>query len=688
MSGVSTVGPMALLQRTVGSLERRLVGALVLIVLSIGTLQLLSQDSALEVRDNSDALAAAAGEVERAQQLVEMVGELHIATNVHLAGSDETAASDNLTDIAIRIGEAVNALRLGGMPLYELGDRASAFQDLDQHVAEIARAGRDDTANARILRRNREMAELASAIANMAADRRDVVQASLDRAVGRWHLLVSISGMVTALLVLLILLDLLKNILPALRRMHGTLRRLAEGDLDFEVEEFKLLELKNLSGPLETFRQNAQAVQNLAFSDPSTGMHNRRAFVDLANRQLAEGTHGRTRYAVMAADIDRFKHVNDDFGHPAGDQLVKHIGERMAEALGEEAIIARIGGDEFAICTPLAESENAIMAASRLVVALRAPFDLGSFSIAITTSMGSIEVPPGCDDDIEQLLSKADLALYAAKKEGRNRAVHFTAELEEERELDRALQSDLAKAIMRGQLRIVYQPIHPIGDDQDEIEALVRWTHPKLGEIPPSRFIPAAERSGLMTQLGQWIIERALTDLTKWPDLTMSLNLSPLQLQQDGFVHFLLEACRRHDVSPRRLILEVTESLSIERNSRALLTLDLLRNAGFRIALDDFGTGYSSLSMMKDFHFDRLKLDRSLIMDLGRDANSKAVFEAAVTMALRIGAQVVAEGISEHALIDPALGAGCTHLQGFHISRPIEADAVEDYFRQRQKAAA
>ena len=210
----------------------------------------------------------------------------------------------------------------------------------------------------------------------------------------------------------------------------------------------------------------------------------------------------------------------------------------------------------------------------------------------------------------------------------------------------------------------------------------MRWHHPDLGEVPPSTFIPAAERSGQMVRLGEWIIRRALADFAHWPGMTMSLNLSPLQLQHDGFSAFLLDACSRHGIAPQRLFLEVTESLSIERNTRALLTLNLLRNLGFRIALDDFGTGYSSLSMVKSFKFDRMKLDRSLVMDLGQDPASMAVLEAAVTMARHVGAEVVAEGISEEHLIGATLDAGCTHLQGYYYSKPIEADDVPAYFAQ------
>jgi diguanylate cyclase (GGDEF)-like protein len=492
-------------------------------------------------------------------------------------------------------------------------------------------------------------------------------------------MLVMMAGAVTIVFALLILLDLFRNILPALRRMHEALRRLAAGDLDFEVGSFRLRELQALSGSLETFRRNALAVQNLAFTDPSTGLPNRRAFVERAGELLAAGA-GR-RFLVMLADIDRFKHVNDDYGHAVGDQLVKLIGERMGGELGDPAIIARVGGDEFALCAPLPEGACSATLGSALVAAMRAPFDLGAYNVAISISLGLVEAAGGENaPEINALINQADLALYAAKNGGRNRAMRFCPELAEERELSRALERDLALALDEGQLRMVYQPIHPFNGGENEVEALVRWNHPLLGEISPARFIPAAERSGLMVQLGYWIVQRALTDLARWPHLTMSINLSPLQLQQEGFVGFLMDCCRRHAIAPHRIFLEVTESLSIERNTRALMTLNLLRNAGFRIALDDFGTGYSSLCMMKTFKFDRLKLDRSLITDLGKDPTSQAVFDAAVTMALRIGAEVVAEGISEEQLVAPVRSAGCTHVQGFHYSRPIEADAVEGYY--------
>jgi diguanylate cyclase (GGDEF)-like protein len=675
------------------SLEWRLVGALLLIVVCTGALQFVSQDRAFRLRAESEVLRAAATNTEHAEQLAKAIGQFRLVTHLYLSSERDSrnSTSDELTDTAMRIGEQVNALRMSGMNLYGLPRDMSVLDDIDRHVGTIA-AARHDPATDRAARagidaRNAQMAELATAIEARSSAERDAAFDQLGRSSRNWQMLVIVSGAVTVVFVLLILFDLLTNILPALRRMHTSLRRLAAGDLDFEMETFRLSELQALSGPLETFRRNAQAVQSLAFTDPSTGLPNRRAFTDRAGSLLAAGEG--QRFLVMLADIDRFKHVNDDYGHAAGDRLVQLIGARMAEELGASgrtAIIARVGGDEFALFTELAEGENPAALGSLLVAAMRAPFDLDDYNVAISISLGLLETIGGENaPEINALLNQADLALYGAKNGGRNRAVRFTGELAEERELSRALERDLALGLDDGQLRMVYQPIHALGPhglgSENEVEALVRWNHPTLGEISPARFIPAAERSGLMVQLGYWIVQRALTDLARWPQLTMSINLSPLQLQQEGFVGFLMDCCRTNGIAPQRLFLEVTESLSIERNTRALMTLNLLRNAGFRIALDDFGTGYSSLCMMKTFKFDRLKLDRSLITDLGKDATSQAVFDAAVTMALRIGAEVVAEGISEEALENPVRSAGCTHVQGFHYSRPIEAEAVDGYYR-------
>jgi diguanylate cyclase (GGDEF) domain len=669
--------------RWFSSLQKRLIGALSLIVLVTIILQFVSQNEAFSLRRESEALVHASANAENAGQFAEAVADMRIASNRGLVSTDIAVTSDIMTDAAITIGEKLGKLRAGGMELYAVPGASSAFSDLDQHIDDVLKTQSSPIRNpdriARIEERNAAMGKVAHAIAERARDRRDAAQKRLIASIARWQLLVAATGLATILVVSLVLFDLIRNILPALRHMHRSLQRLADGDLDLEIGSFRLRELQALSGPLETFRQNARAVKNLAFTDAATGLPNRRAFEDQVGRWLTRDKAD--RYVCMLVDIDRFKHINDDYGHAAGDELVRLIAMRMEALLGEDGLVARVGGDEFAVCTSLCDPQSGAAIASLIVEQMRAPLSLGEYSVAVTVSAGFVEVESSPLSSIDTVMRSADMALYASKKNGRNCATAFEADMAEERAIDRALEQDLEKAFEGDQLRMVYQPIHGIEDATGEVEALVRWRHPGIGEVPPSTFIPAAERSGLMVRLGEWIIWRALGDLAAWPDMHMSINLSPLQLQHDGFSAFLLDCCREHDISPRRLFLEVTESLSIERNTRALLTLNLLRTMGFRIALDDFGTGYSSLSMVKSFKFDRMKLDRSLVMDLGQDPASAAVLEAAVTMARHVGAEVVAEGISEEHLIDATRNAGCTHLQGYFYSKPIEAAEVPGYFQ-------
>lgn len=668
--------------RCLASLEKRQIAALALIVLLTLSLQFVSQREAFRLQAESDALLRASAIAENADQFADAVSKLRMAANRGLIASDATNTSDMLTDAAVAIGDQLGKLRSSGMDLYDQPQTSILFADLDKHVAAILAARADSAAGktliARIDARNNAMGALADGMAARARADRDAAQKRLMTSIGRWQLLVLGIGLVTIMVIAVVMLDLVRNILPAVRRMHGSLQRLAEGDLDIEIGTFHLQELQALSGPLETFRMNARAVKNLAFTDPATGLPNRRAFQEEAGKLLSGKGEG--RFACMLIDIDRFKHINDDYGHAAGDELVGLIGERMKAFLGEGSLVARVGGDEFALCIVLSAGQSGIGLASALVDSMREPFSLGEYSVAVTVSLGVVEGVLSDHSEVEAILRMADLALYASKKNGRNCATAFAPQMAEDVAVDRALEKDLESAFEDDQLRMVYQPIHAVDDGTSEVEALVRWRHPELGDVPPSTFIPAAERSGLMVRLGEWIIRRALCDFARWPDIHMSINLSPLQLQHDGFSAFLLDCCRQYDIAPQRLFLEVTESLSIERNTRALLTLNLLRTFGFRIALDDFGTGYSSLSMVKSFKFDRMKLDRSLVMDLGQDPASLAVLEAAVTMARHVGAEVVAEGISEAHLIDATTRAGCTHLQGYFYSRPIEAGQVADYF--------
>ena len=673
----------------VGSLERRLAGALVLILAGTACLQFVSHDQAFHLRADSQILREATTSAEKGEQLVKAVSQFRLAARLAQApNAGASHAEDELADAAIKIGEAVNALRLSGSYGLENPETTALFSDLDRlDGAILAAAGQSPEQSRWVDQRNAAMGAAAEAILRRADMARDQAAERFDASVQRWQQIVLAVGVLTILLAMLILADLLHNTLPAMRRMHDALRRLASGDLDVPLEDFRLHELAALSGPLEIFRRHAQAVRDLAFTDHATRLPNRRAFMERTATLLAAGpVGGYSGFVIAVGDVDRFKHVNDDYGHAIGDRLIAEIANRLQTEIGPDVLVARIGGDEFALCLPLSDHASAATLARQVLGTLRQPFDCGTFSVTVTMSLGYTETPGGprrCD--ITELLDHADLALQAAKRGGRNRAAPFVETLAEERSVRRAMEFDLADALARGDLRMVYQPVHRLtGADShppgDEVEALLRWRHPTLGEIPPERFINAAERSGQMDHLGRWIVERAIADLADWPALVMSINLSPLQLKQDGFVGVLIGCCRKHGISTSRLILEITESLPIEGDEQALMTLGLLRASGFRIALDDFGTGYSSLCMMKSVQFDRLKLDRSLVSDLCQDASARAVFEAAVTMALKLGCEVVAEGVSEAAMLEPVRAAGCTHVQGYLFSRPLEVEAVAGYF--------
>ena len=516
-----------LLESVFGSIERRLTAALLLILAATVAVQFISQGRAFELRGESESLRRATGNADDAEQLVKAVGQFRLATRLALmpgSYNGDGRGEDELTDAAIKVGEAVNALRLSGMPQAETAAAADVYADLDQHVGAIlavppAARGLPPP----LEERNERMAVFASAILTDVSDDREIASTRVDQSVHEWQQILLGVGAVTIGLVGMILYDLLRNTLPALGRMHGALRRLAAGDLDVPMEVFRLRELQALSGPLEIFRRHAQAVKNLAFTDPATGMPNRRAFLERAASRLAAGPQtGQRGFMIAVADIDRFKHVNDDYGHAVGDRLVGQIGARMIETLGPHAIAARLGGDEFALCLPLAEGDTGARVGSRLLAALRQPFDCGTFGVAVTVSLGVTETPGGpVHCEVSELLDQADLALHAAKHGGRNRVCSFAENLAEERQIERALERDLAVALVQNELRMVYQPILALNPaaagagGQDEVEALLRWHHPELGEIPPLRFIAAAERSGQMDRLGHWIVERALADLAR-----------------------------------------------------------------------------------------------------------------------------------------------------------------------------
>ncbi len=668
------------------SLARRLKSALLLILGFALAMLAITQQRAFETRGQGELYRHAIAQADDARALRDAVQELRVETlNLIDGGQGRADARNRLTDAAIASAELMNQIRSDNGAVYALISQSSEFAALDAQVdaiLDISPLGASPGERQRILGFNERLSKTANGIAGVIDAQRIESLERLNNATRSWHLAVSVLGLVTIMLVIAIFYDVSRNILSPLNRVHRSLQRLADGDLAVPIERFSLNELNGLSAALETFRQHAQVSRDLAFRDPSTGLPNRHAFMERGAARLAAG-QGKVMIALL--DVDRFKYVNDDFGHATGDLLIAEIGRRLTAQLSPDAIVARLGGDEFGLFVPLAPGRSEAALIAEVVATMRQPHDLKGASVAVTISAGHVLVAAGTSRDaLPAALNQADLALYAAKTGGRDRALAYAPEMEQAREQERLLEHDLAAAIKGEGLRMVYQPIVPIaGCDELEVEALARWDHPERGSVPPDQFIPAAERTGLMVPLGRWIIDRVLSDLSGWPKLTVSLNLSPMQLQADGFVAHLTGCCRANGIPANRVMLEVTESISMERNSRALLALELLRAAGFRIALDDFGTGYSSLSMLKAFQFDRLKLDRSLVVGLQDDLASRAIFDAAVTMARQLGAEVVAEGVSDESLVAPVLEAGCTHAQGFHYSRPIEAAEVAAFYAPR-----
>lgn len=427
----------------------------------------------------------------------------------------------------------------------------------------------------------------------------------------------------------------------------------------------------------DRLRLHAANAHRLAFEDPVTGLPNRRAFYQLLEERCSEWTGP---FVVTLVDIDRFKEVNDTYGHETGDRLIEAVASRLNEEIGDQGLVARLGGDEFAVLAPLDSSVTAQSIKKRLGTLFNTPFQLGPYRIISSTSMG-LYVVQDPDSKPETVLRNADTALYEAKSRGRRQGVIFSPQMSSAARARRLIEKDLQEAIETEQLYVEYQPLqsHQSGSTP-EVEALIRWRHPQLGELSPDSFIPIAEQSNLIVLLGQKIFEIVLRQLGEWPDLHVSINISPRELRSNEFLRFVRNACREYGVAANRITLEVTEGIAIDDSGKVNLILQSLRAIGFRIALDDFGTGYASLSFLRTYPLDRVKLDRSLMMDVGSDIAATAVFLGAVTIGRQLGLEVVAEGIEAHHQLITAKVAGCTHAQGYLVSPPLTADKIADFF--------
>ena len=430
---------------------------------------------------------------------------------------------------------------------------------------------------------------------------------------------------------------------------------------------------------LELAAKESRAL-HLATHDSLTEAPNRLAFV----RALADYCKDGRCFATAMLDLDRFKIVNDTLGHLAGDELLKLTFELLQRHVPDGGMIARLGGDEFGILFETPGEQAAEMACQRLLHACSTSFDILGNAIQGAASIGVVVTPPNPYRDPVDILRRADLALNDAKHRGRNQVRLFDESLDESIRIRSRIENGLSQAIANDELKLVYQPI--VSSDGIEIvgfEALLRWTSPEYGSISPAMFIPIAEESNLIHELGDWVLDESLKVLEQWPGQYVSVNFSPRQFRRQNFVGYVTERVQHAGISPNRLQIEITETAIFDNAERAAETLYKLRQMGFRVALDDFGTGYSSLTNIRKFALDCLKIDRSFVDGMGRERESAAIVHSIVHLGRALGLGVVAEGVETEAQVQALRLAGASHLQGYFFSRPVDEQVARDLAEQR-----
>jgi diguanylate cyclase (GGDEF)-like protein/PAS domain S-box-containing protein len=441
-----------------------------------------------------------------------------------------------------------------------------------------------------------------------------------------------------------------------------------------------------------TERRRIEAhIAHLAHHDALTDLPNR---VFLRTR-LAEALISATRQgvgvAVLYLDLDGFKDVNDTLGHSVGDLLLKSVADRLRGCVREDDLVARLGGDEFAIVQIAADQpKSAAAVAARIMDSFAAPHVIGGHLLNIGTSIG-IAVSPVDGSDPEQLLKNSDLALYGAKAEGRGTYRFFEPAMNTRMQARRAMESDLSTALGAGEFELHYQPILDLASDQIcGCEALLRWNHPKRGKVSPVNFIPATEATGLIVPIGEWVLREACREAASWPShLKVAVNLSAVQFTSRGLAQTVIRALADSGLSPRRLELEITESVLLSDSDAVLGVLKQLHDLGVRIALDDFGTGYSSLSYLRSFPFHKIKIDRCFVRDVtNKTPSSVAILRTVAQLGRTLGIATTAEGVETKGQLEIVRAEGCTETQGFLLSPPVAATAVRRLFSQHRERSA
>ncbi|RVT42417.1 EAL domain-containing protein [Sphingobium algorifonticola] len=420
--------------------------------------------------------------------------------------------------------------------------------------------------------------------------------------------------------------------------------------------------------------ERERQIAHLAFHDTLTGLANRALLREHLSTALAR-VKGEGTLAMLCLDLDNFKAVNDTLGHPTGDALLCEVAERLRATVGD-GFVARLGGDEFALVTTV--NDRAVgRLANDIIAAIGRPAIVNGHRIVINTSIG-IALAPQDGKDAVELLKNADLALYRAKNEGKGSYRFFESAMDAEAQERRRIEIDLHDALAKGELELYFQPLFTLSQNRvTAFEALMRWNHPTRGLVPPVNFIPLAEDTGLIIPIGEWAIREACRIAAQWPEhIRVAVNISPIQFRSPALNGIILNALAESQLAPNRLELEITESLFIENVEATLASLHNLRGLGVRVALDDFGTGYSSLSYLRAFPFDKIKIDRSFIVDLLAHDGATAIIKSITTLAEALGMETTAEGVENIDQLDILRDQGCNQIQGYYFSKPLPLGEV------------
>ncbi|MCK9605366.1 MAG: EAL domain-containing protein [Methylomonas sp.] len=435
------------------------------------------------------------------------------------------------------------------------------------------------------------------------------------------------------------------------------------------------------------YRRSEEIIRQQANIDPLTGLPNRRLFLDRLQRAINKSHRGRQKLALLFLDLDHFKDINDTLGHDMGDRLLQETSQRLLSCIRETDTLARPGGDEFTLIMDELHDFNSInRVAQSILQAIMKPFQLQDERCYVSVSIG-IALYPDDADTLEELLKKADQAMYAAKKLGRSRFCYFTPAMQEAAENRLRLTNDLRHALIDQQIWVAYQPIVDLATGEiRKAEALIRWQHPTRGLISPAEFIPIAEETGLITELGAWVFHQVAEQVSNWrihhhTQFQISINKSPAQFYNNGEkLADWFEHLQRLGLPGGCIAVEITEGLLLDASSIVSDKLRAFKDAGMQTSLDDFGTGYSSLAYLKKYHIDFLKIDPIFVSNLSVGSIDMALCEAIIVMAHVLGMKVIAEGVETEEQRELLLQAGCDYGQGYLFSKPVTAEAFEKLF--------